>query len=429
MNVKTEKKDNQQVVLEIEVALADWEKAIAKAVTAIANQVKIPGFRKGKAPRKIVERQVGKQAILDEAYEKVAPVAFREALAQEKIELGSMPEFETVTVEEGKPMVFKAIVTPKPEVKLGEYKNLKIETKEVKVTDEDVEKHIEQIRDRHSSMVEAPADAVVADGDFTTLDFKGFVDDEPFEGGEGKDYPLQIGSGSFIPGFEEQLVGAKIGEEREVKVTFPEDYHAENLAGKPAVFKCTVRSIKQKELPELNDEFVGKVSVFKTVDEFRTDVRKRLEEAAEQKLLNERRALAIQKAADNVTVDIPPIMIEERIDQMIQELGMRLENQGMKLEQYMQYAGTDFKKLRENYRETAKQNVRTDLMLEEVARVEKIKVEEGDFEKEIIMMARTYGATPQQVKKVIQEQGRVTDLAVTILRRKTAQFIVSTMTE
>lgn len=429
MKVKTEKIDNQKVVLEIEVALEDWQKAIEKAVKAIANEVKIPGFRKGKAPRKIIEKQVGKKAILDEAYEHVASAAFREALAQENIELAAFPDFDTVTCEEDKPLVFKATVTPKPEVTLGEYKNLKIEKKEVSVSDEDVDKHIEQMRQRHGKMVDAPADAVVADGDFTTLDFKGFVDDEPFAGGEGKDYPLQIGSGSFIPGFEEQLIGAKIGEERDVNVTFPEEYHAKELAGKPAVFKCTVRSIKNKELPELNDEFVAKVSTFKTVDEFKADVRKNLEKAEEQKNLNERRAACIETAANNVKVDIPEIMIEDRINQMIQEMEMRLSQQGLKLEQYLKFSGMEMSKLREDYKKTAEQNVKTDLMLEAVAKAEGIKVEDGDFEAEIAMMAKAYGATPIQVKKIIQEQGRVTDLAITILRRKTAQFIVGSMTE
>lgn len=429
MNVQTEKKDNYQVVLTIEVALDKWEKAIKDAVVSIANQVKIPGFRKGKAPRSIIERQVGVESIIDEAYNKIAPVAFREALEQEKLELASVPEFEEVSIEEGKPMVFKATITPKPEVKLGEYKNLKVEKKEVNITDEDVDAHIKKIRERHGKLLEAPEGAAVADGDLTTLDFKGFVDDAPFEGGEGKDYPLQIGSGSFIPGFEEQLIGAKIGEERDVNVTFPEDYHSENLAGKKALFKCTIRSIRQRELPELNDEFVEKVSVFKTVDEFKADVKKHLEEATEQNYTNERRAAAIKQATDNITVDVPPVMVEDRINQMINELAMRLEHQGMSLEKYLSYAKTDINHLRDEYKKTAEENVRTDLMLEAVAKEENIKVESFDFDTEIAIMAKTYGATPKQVLKVVKEQGRIGDLAVTILRRKTAQFIVSSITE
>jgi len=429
MKVTAENIDNQQVVLEIEVSADEWGKAIQQAVKKVANQVNIPGFRKGKAPRRILEQHVGQKALLDEAYEIAAPKAFDAALKEQKIELAAYPKFETVTAEEGKPLVFKATVTPKPEVQLGEYKGLKIAKKTAEVTEEEVDKHIEQMRDRQAQMVEAPADAVVADGDFTTLDFKGFVDGEAFDGGEGKDYPLQIGSKSFIPGFEEQLIGAKIGEEREVKVAFPEDYHEKKLAGKPAVFKCTVRTIKHKELPALDDAFAAKVSVFKTLAELKQDVRAKMEKTAATKAENDRRAEAIQQAADNITVTVPPVMVDDRVTQMIQELSMRLEQQGLKFEQYLQYSGTDIAKIREDYRENAEKNVRTDLMLEAVAKAEGVKVEAVDLDSEIAMMAQAYGATVEQVRKIIQEQGRIGDLAVTVLRRKTAQLIVDSLTE
>jgi trigger factor len=429
MKVTAENIDNQQVVLEIEVSADEWGKAIQQAVTKVANQVNIPGFRKGKAPRRILEQHVGQKALLDEAYEIAAPKAFDAALKEQKIELAAYPKFETVTAEDGKPLVFKATVTPKPEVQLGEYKGLKIAKKPAEVSEEEVDKHIEQMRDRQAQMVEAPADAVVADGDFTTLDFKGFVDGEAFDGGEGKDYPLQIGSKSFIPGFEDQLIGAKIGEEREVKVAFPEDYHEKKLAGKPAVFKCTVRTIKHKELPALDDAFAAKVSVFKTLAELKQDVRAKMEKTAATKAENDRRAEAIQQAADNITVTVPPVMVDDRVTQMIQELSMRLEQQGLKFEQYLQYSGTDIAKIREDYRENAEKNVRTDLMLEAVAKAEGVKVEAADLDSEIAMMAQAYGATVEQVRKIIQEQGRIGDLAVTVLRRKTAQLIVDSLTE
>lgn len=429
MKVTAENIDNQQVVLEIEVSADEWGKAIQQAVTKVANQVNIPGFRKGKAPRRILEQHVGQKALLDEAYEIAAPKAFDAALKEQKIELAAYPKFETVTAEDGKPLVFKATVTPKPEVQLGEYKGLKIAKKPAEVSEEEVDKHIEQMRDRQAQMVEAPSDAVVADGDFTTLDFKGFVDGEAFDGGEGKDYPLQIGSKSFIPGFEDQLIGAKIGEEREVKVAFPEDYHEKKLAGKPAVFKCTVRTIKHKELPALDDAFAAKVSVFKTLAELKQDVRAKMEKTAATKAENDRRAEAIQQAADNITVTVPPVMVDDRVTQMIQELSMRLEQQGLKFEQYLQYSGTDIAKIREDYRENAEKNVRTDLMLEAVAKAEGVKVEAADLDSEIAMMAQAYGATVEQVRKIIQEQGRIGDLAVTVLRRKTAQLIVDSLTE
>ena len=424
MKLTKENGDNRQVVLTIEVPEEEWSKAIEAAVKRIANQVNIRGFRRGKAPRRIVEREVGLQAILDEAYEKMGPKAFNEAMEQEKLELATYPQFERVTVEEGKPLIFKATVTPKPEVTLGEYKGLKVEKAAEEVTEAQVDEHINKMRERQAKLVDAPEGAAVAKGDLVTLDFKGFVDGEAFEGGEGKDYPLQIGSGSFIPGFEDQLVGAKAGETREVKVTFPADYHEKKLAGKDAVFQCTVRTIRHKELPALDDAFVEKVSVFHTVEELKKDVREKMEKAAAQKAENDRRVAAIDKAAENITVDIPPVMIEERITQMLRELAMRLEQQGMKFEQYLQYSGSDIAKLREEYRETAAKNVRTDLMLEAVAKAEGIKVEPADLDMEVAMMAQMYGAKPAQVKKIVTEQGRVGDLAITVMRRKTAKFIV-----
>ena len=424
MKLTKENGDNHEVVLTIEVPTEEWSKAIAAAVKRIANQVNIHGFRRGKAPRRIVEREVGLAAILDEAYEKLGPKAFNDAMDEEKLELATYPKFERVTVEEDKPLVFKAIVTPKPEVKLGEYKGLKIEKKTEEVTDEQVAQHIDKMRERQAKLVDAPEGAAVKKGDLVTLDFKGFTDGEAFEGGEGKDYPLQIGSGSFIPGFEDQLVGAKAGEEREVKVKFPEDYHEKKLAGKDAVFKCVIHAIRHKEMPALDDAFVEKASVFHTVDELKKDVREKMEKAAATKAENDLRVAAIDKAAENITVDIPQVMIEDRITQMIQELAMRLEQQGMKFEQYLQYSGSDIAKLREEYRETAAKNVRTDLMLEAVAKAEGIKVEPADLDMEVAMMAQMYGAKPAQVKKIVTEQGRVGDLAITVMRRKTAKFIV-----
>ena len=424
MKVTAEKIDNQQVVLEIEVPAAELEKASEKAFKKIAGKVNIPGFRKGKAPRKIVEQHVGKQAILDEAFEIIAPQAYAEALEDQKIDPVTRPAIDVVTMEEGKDLVFKATVTEKPELKLGEYKGLKIEQKVGTVSDDDVQQQLTRMLDRQADMVEAEEGAAVQASSFITLDFKGFVDGEAFPGGEGKDYPLQIGSHSFIPGFEEQLIGAKIGEEKDVNVTFPKEYHAAELAGKEAVFKCTVRSIKEKVVPAMDDEFAKKASTFQTLDELKADIREKLTKNAEQKAENDRKSAAIQQATDNITVDIPAVMIDNRVTAMIQEMAMRLEQQGMKLEQYLQYAGTDIAKLREQYRETAEKNVKTDLMLEEVAKAEDIKVEAKDLDEEVAAMAAAYGATPQQVQKIIKEQGRIGDLAASVLRKKTAQFII-----
>lgn len=424
MKVTVENGENQQVTLTIEVEAAEVNKAVDQACKRLANRVSIPGFRKGKAPRMIVERHVGKDAVLQEAFDIVAPKALSKAFDEQKIDPVTRPSVDIETLEEGKDLVFKATVTPRPKVKLGDYKGLNVPKNEVSITDEDVEKQLKTFQDRQGKLVDAPEGAEVKDGDFTTLDFKGFVDGEAFDGGEGKDYPLQIGSNSFIPGFEDQLVGAKIGEERDVNVKFPEEYHAKELAGKDATFKCTIRSIKTKELPAIDDELAKKVSKFETLDELKADIRKNLEENAERTAENDQKSAAIEMATNNITVDIPAVMIDNRVTAMIQEMAMRLEQQGMKLEQYLQYAGTDIAKLREQYRETAEKNVKTDLMLEEVAKAEDIKVEAKDLDEEVAAMAAAYGATPQQVQKIIKEQGRIGDLAASVLRKKTAQFII-----
>ena len=428
MKVTAEHGENREVTLTIEVEQDKLEKASEGAAKRISARVNIPGFRKGKAPRRIVENFVGKDAILQEAFEGLAQKAFEDALTEQNMEPVTRPEIDIVTLEDGKDVVFTAKFTQRPDVRLGAYKGLAVPKEEVTVADEDIDRQIEGMRQHQGTLVDAPADAAVKNDDFVTLDFEGFVDGAAFEGGKGEDYPLQIGSGSFIPGFEDQLIGAKVGEERDVNVTFPEEYHAENLKGKDAVFKCKIRSIKSRELPELDDAFAKKASKFETLAELREDVRKNLLAAAERKAETERRSKAIDMATDHCTMEIPPVMVENRITAMIQEMAMRLEQQGMSLEQYLQYAGLDIGKIREDYRETAEKNVRTDLMLEEVAKAEGIKVEGSDLDREVYAMAISYGATPKQVQKIIKEQGRVSDLAATVLRKKTAQFIVDNIT-
>lgn len=428
MKVTAEHGEHREVTLTIAVEQDKLVKASEGAAKRISGRVSIPGFRKGKAPRRIVENFVGKDAILQEAFEGIAQDAFEEALTQQNMEPVTRPEIDIVTLEEGKDVVFTATFTQRPEVKLGTYKGLVVEKKDVTITDEDIDRQIEGMREHQGTLIDAPTDAAVQKNDFVTLDFEGFVDGVPFDGGKSEDYPLQIGSGSFIPGFEDQLIGAKIGEEREVKVTFPEEYHAENLKGKPAVFKCVIRSIKSRELPELDDAFAKKASKFETLAELREDVRRNLTANAERQAEAERRTKAIDMATDGTQMEIPPVMIDNRITAMIQEMAMRLEQQGMSLEQYLQYAGLDMARIREEYREAAEKNVRTDLMLEEVAKVEGIKVEARDLDQEVYAMAISYGATPKQVQKIIKEQGRVSDLAATVLRKKTAQFIVDNIT-
>lgn len=429
MKVTKENLENMEMALTVEVPVEEWEKAIKQAINRIAHSINIPGFRKGKAPRSIIERTVGTDAVLDEAYEICAPDAFDKALREENIELGAYPGFERITAVSGQPLVFKAVIVPKPPVTLGEYKGVEVEKKAVEVTEEEVLKHIDRMRERRAKLVDAPADAVVAKGDMVTLDFKGFVDDEPFEGGEGKDYPLSIGSGSFIPGFEDQLIGVAAGGEKDVEVTFPENYHTEKLAGRPAVFKCKVNTIKHRELPELTDEFVKEASTFQTVDELKNDVRENLLRQGEAQAKQEREEAAVDKAVENATLEVPPKMVEDRVNQMIETLVSRLESQGLKFEQYLQYTGTDMARLREDYREAALKGVKADLVLEAISRQEEIDVTAEEIEAEIGSMARAYNATPAQVKKIIREQGTYSGLVANIGRRKTAKLIIDNMTE
>ena len=349
MNVTTEKIENHKVVLTIEVPAEELDKGIKAACKSLANRVNIPGFRKGKAPRRILEMNIGKEAILDEAFDRVAQKAFDEALKQENLDPVDRPQVDIVTLEEGKDVVFKATITPVPEVTLGEYKGLKVAKDAVEVKDEQVEEQVKNILNHHAKMVDAEEGATVANDDFITLDFKGEVDGVAFAGGEGKDYPLQIGSHSFIDTFEDQLVGLKVGEEKDVNVTFPEEYHAKDLAGKAAVFHCKINSIKHKEMPELTDEFVKASTSYESIEDMKAKLRENIEKNAQREADTKRRNEILKQATDNITVDIPEVMVENRVSNMIQELSVNLENQGMNLDAYLKYANMDMAKLREQY--------------------------------------------------------------------------------
>lgn len=429
MKVTTEKIENQQVVLEITVPAEELEKAYAQAFKNISKQVNIPGFRKGKAPKKMVEKHVGVEYIMDEAFKTVYNASFGEAVDESKQVPVSRVDLEEVQLELGKDVIYKTTFTAKPEVKLGQYKEVKVAKVEATVADADVDAQLARMLDRQADMVEAEEGAAVENGNFITLDFKGTVDGEAFAGGESKDYPLEVGSNSFIPGFEEQLVGMKVGEEKDVNVTFPEEYHSEELKGKAAVFACKVNSIKRKVLPAMDDEFAKKASTFETLDELKADIRKNLQTAADNKAVNEKREAVLDAISEAAEVEIPNVMIETRINNMINQMAMNIEQQGMKLEQYLQFTGTDMSKLRENCKETAQKNVRIDLVLEAVATAEGIKVEDADLQAEVAGMAAQYGATPAQIKKIIAENGQLGSLIDTIMRRKAMELVVSSAVE
>lgn len=429
MNVTTEKIENHKVVLTIEVPAEELDKGIKAACKSLANRVNIPGFRKGKAPRRILEMNIGKEAILDEAFDRVAQKAFDEALKQENLDPVDRPQVDIVTLEEGKDVVFKATITPVPEVTLGEYKGLKVAKDAVEVKDEQVEEQVKNILNHHAKMVDAEEGATVANDDFITLDFKGEVDGVAFAGGEGKDYPLQIGSHSFIDTFEDQLVGLKVGEEKDVNVTFPEEYHAKDLAGKAAIFHCKINSIKHKEMPELTDEFVKASTSYESIEDMKTKLRENIEKNAQREADTKRRNEILKQATDNITVDIPEVMVENRVSNMIQELSVNLENQGMNLDAYLKYANMDMAKLREQYKESAAIAVKTDLMLDAVAKAEDIKVENADINAEIALLAATYGTTPQEVSKIIKKNHSIGNLVATVLHKKAANFIIDSAVE
>ena len=429
MNVTTEKIENHKVVLTIEVPAEELDKGIKAACKSLANRVNIPGFRKGKAPRRILEMNIGKEAILDEAFDRVAQKAFDEALKQENLDPVDRPQVDIVTLEEGKDVVFKATITPVPEVTLGEYKGLKVAKDAVEVKDEQVEEQVKNILNHHAKMVDAEEGATVANDDFITLDFKGEVDGVAFAGGEGKDYPLQIGSHSFIDTFEDQLVGLKVGEEKDVNVTFPEEYHAKDLAGKAAVFHCKINSIKHKEMPELTDEFVKASTSYESIEDMKAKLRENIEKNAQREADTKRRNEILKQATDNITVDIQEVMVENRVSNMIQELSVNLENQGMNLDAYLKYANMDMAKLREQYKESAAIAVKTDLMLDAVAKAEDIKVENADINAEIALLAATYGTTPQEVSKIIKKNHSIGNLVATVLHKKAANFIIDSAVE
>lgn len=423
MNVTVERVGND-ATLKITLPAEEVNKGFKKAVAKIAGQVNIPGFRKGKAPRNIIEMHYGKEAVKQEAFELVANQCYTEALEQEKLIPVSDPKVEDSVFEENKDMELTIKVTLKPEVKLGDYKELHVEKEAVEVTDEAVEEQVQGLRSRHAKMVEAEEGAVIEKGDFAIIDFAGTVDGEQFSGGEGKGYPLEVGSNSFIPGFEDQLVGLKKGDSTDVDVTFPEEYFVKELAGKQAIFKVNVQDVKRKELPELTDEYVAANSDCKTVEELRASYKERMQKAAENNAQIAYEKALIDLAVANAEFEVPEIMIEDRVTQMIDEMRMSLEARKLTLEQYMQYSGIDMKQLRERQHDAAVENVKTDLVLDAIAKAENIQVSMEDVDSELSAIASQHGATLEDVKKIIKSNGTMGLLLANILRRKAAHVII-----
>lgn len=427
MKLTQKKIDDYNIELTVGVEAEQFSKAITRVTKMLGEQVNIHGFRKGKVPRKVLEQHLGKDAIINEASNMLLQSSTREALRILNLVPVSENKANVLTNEEGKDFVFTLTFTPFPQVTLGEYKNLSAEKVVEPVTDADVNKQLETLRTHHATLVDAAEGDKIVDGDFITLDYTGTVNGEKFAGGEAKDAPLDIGSHKFIGDFEEQLIGAKVGEERTVKVTFPDEYHAKDLAGRDAEFACKINSIKHRELPALNDEFVAKVSTFKTLDEYKADIRKNMEANAERRAVEAQRQAVIDKAVENMKVDLPPVMIDNRVTQMINETTAQLQASGMTLEQYMAFSGMDLDKLREEYRERAKKAVLTDIMLEQVARKEEFTVTDAELNYEIAVMAQMYRTPPKQIAKYLQANGQLPSVVNSILTRKAMQFIFDNM--
>ena len=423
MSVQVEKLEKNMAKLTIEVSAAEFEKALEDAFLKNKNKISIPGFRKGKVPRQIVEKMYGPGIFYEDAANALIPDAYSEALDECEEDIVSSPEIDVTQIEKGKSFIFTATVALKPEVKLGKYKGVKVEATDVTVTDEEVDAKIEKERENNARTIEV-TDRPVKDGDMTVLDFEGFVDGVAFDGGKGENYPLTIGSGAFIPGFEEQLVGAEIGKEVEVNVTFPEDYQAEELKGKAAVFKCTIKEIKEKELPALDDEFASEVSEFDTLEEYKKDVKETLTIEKEKAAREAKEAAVIDAIIADSEMDIPEVMVTTQQKQMIDEFAQRMQMQGLSMEQYFQFTGASLDKMMEQVKPQAETRIKSRLVLEAVAAKEGIEATEEDYEEEIKTMAEVYQMEPDKIKEMLPEKsvkGIKEDIAV----KKAVEFVVN----
>lgn len=414
MSVQVEKLEKNMAKLTIEVSAEDFAAALTKAYQKNKNKINVPGFRKGKAPQQMIEKMYGAGIFYEEAANIVIPEAYAKAADECGEEIVSQPSIDVVQIEKGKAFIFTAEVALKPEVTLGDYKGVEVEASVVEVSEEEVDKAIDREREKNAREIDID-DRAVENGDMIKLDFEGFVDGEAFEGGKGTDYPLTIGSGSFIPGFEEQLVGAKIGDDVEVNVTFPEDYQAENLKGKAAVFKCKVNSIKVKELPAADDEFAQDVSEFDTLAEYKDDIRAKLleQKTADAKRTKENNVVA--KVVENATMEIPEAMINEQVRRMVDDFARRMQSQGISMEQYMQFTGMTADQMLEQMKPEALKRIQNSLVLEAIVKAENIEIGDDAVEAELVKMAEAYKMELDKIKEIMgdaEKEQMKNDLAI-----------------
>ncbi len=427
MSLQLEKLEKNMAKLTIEVSAEELEKAIEAAYHKNKGQISVPGFRKGKVPRQMIEKMYGKEVFYEDAANALIPTAYEKAVEECEEEIVSQPNIDVVTLEAGKPFVFTAEVALKPEVKLGKYKGVTIAKAETSVTDEEVDAEIAKELENSARTISVE-DRAVKDADMTVIDFEGFVDGIAFEGGKGDNYPLTIGSGSFIPGFEEQLIGAEIGKETEVSVTFPAEYHADDLAGKAAIFKVTVKEIKEKELPVLDDEFAAEVSEFDTLKDYQADVKKKLEEKKAADAKNIKEDQVIEKIMEEATMDIPEAMIKTQQRQLADDFAQRIQMQGLNIEQYFQFTGLTAETFMEQLKPQAEKRIKSRLVLEAVVEAENIQVTEEDFEKEYVKIAEMYQMEADKVKEMLGEGGKK-EVGKDIAVQKAVELVVSNAKE
>jgi trigger factor len=404
MSLQVEKLEKNMAKLTIEVSAEDLDKAMEKAYQKQKSRISLPGFRKGKAPRKMIESMYGKGVFMEDAVNSLVPQEYTKALGECDLEIVSQPEINVTQMEPGKALIFTADVAVKPEVTLGDYKGVEVPKSEITVTDEEVDAEVKKEQDKNARTV-AVEDRAAANGDITTIDFEGFVDGVAFEGGKGTDYALTLGSGTFIPGFEDQLVGANTGDHVEVKVTFPEEYQAKELAGKEAVFQCDVKKIETKEVPELDDEFAKDVSEFDTLAEYKEDVKKKLTEKKEKEARTAKENAAVDKAIENAQMDIPELMTKTECRQMMDDFSRRMQQQGLSMEQYFQFTGQSMDKMMEDMKPQALKRIQTRLVLEKVAEAENIQPSEEEITEEIQKMADAYKMEANKIREAIGESG------------------------
>lgn len=428
MSFKVEQLEEKNMVkLVIEATAEEFEAGLNTAYNKSKSKINVPGFRKGKAPRKIIEQLYGQEVFFEDAANAIIPDAYAKACIESELDIVSQPKISVTQLEKGKPFVFEAEVAVRPEVELGNYKGVEVSKVDTEATDADVEEEIKKVAEQNSRTITVE-DRAVKDGDMTVIDFEGFIDGEAFEGGKGENYPLTIGSHSFIDNFEDQIIGMNIGDEKEINVTFPEDYHAEELKGKPATFKVSVKEIKEKQLPDIDDDFAQDVSDFDTLDEYKADLKKKIAERKEAEAKKQKETEAIEKIVADSKMDIPQAMIDTQVTRMAEDFAQRLQQQGLSLEMYFKYTGLTAEKILDDMKPEAVKRIQNSLVLEAVAKAENIQVPDDEFNAELSKMAEMYKMEVDKIKEFMgesEEKQMRDDIAI----QKAVDLIVSSAVE